>query len=146
MSLFKSSKHTFLAPAEPAPEWCPPRCMCLRCPRWTKIPVLFVHPCQQTVWTKSLNRRGWLTESNQSVAHVGNWLVVLFLRHIICLLRRMVLYVDHRGLQADLKGGLGGRQPPHWNKKWTDFLLLEQWPDATWMVIRNMVCLRSHPI
>ena len=39
--------------------------------------------------------------------------VVLFLRHIICLLRRVVLYVNHRGLQADLKGGSGWwRRPP----------------------------------
>ena len=38
--------------------------------------------------------------------------MVLFLRHIICLLRRMVLYVDHGGLLGDLKGGRGGDVGP----------------------------------
>ena len=38
--------------------------------------------------------------------------MVFFLRHIIYLLMRMVFYVNHGGLQADLKGGSGGAAAP----------------------------------
>ena len=51
------------------------------------------------------------TESILSVTHVTDWWAFL-LRQIIYLLRCMVLHVNHGGLQADLHGGSGVRQPP----------------------------------
>ena len=55
----------------------------------------------------------------------GSPYISLFLRHILYLLMRMVFYVNHGGLQADLKGGSGGAAAPPGNKS-LNFVLAVQ--------------------
>ena len=75
------------------------------------------HPCQQNRLNNKFKPGGGLTESMQSVALVGNWLVVSGY-----LLVPMVFYVEHGGLQADLKGMSGGCSPPPVKSK-TNFVI-----------------------
>ncbi len=76
---------------------------------------------------------------------MGNRLVVLFLKHIRYLLMGMVLYVNHGGLQTDLKGGSGGGGSPPGEKKFKlIFSRLNSARVSSYLYVFTYLCIKRY--